>query len=92
MSTKSQPTASSGAYSSVRPFANPRSNVGTRSELLEQVAQMGLPGDQETPIKIEFDDICAASFRIRGSVAKTPCEVWKIMFPFTKSNQLNLVY
>ena len=69
------PSTTTADYSSSRPFSNPTSNVGTRFELLEQISEMGLSGDQEEPIKIEFDDIAAASFRIRGSVIKTPCEV-----------------
>ncbi|KAL9951142.1 hypothetical protein ACROYT_G043755 [Oculina patagonica] len=35
---------------------------------------MGFGGDTSKPVGIEFDDIVAASFRIRKGVGKTPCE------------------
>ena len=60
---------------SLNPFAEPRTSVAFSDELRERLKQMGFGGDTCKPIGIEFTDICAASFRIRKGVGKTPCEV-----------------
>lgn len=60
---------------SLNPFAEPRTSVAFSEELRNKLKQMGFGGDTSKPVGIEFDDIVAASFRIRKGVGKTPCEV-----------------
>lgn len=60
---------------SFNPFAQPRTSVAFSEELRKKLQQMGFGGDTSKPVGIEFDDIVAASFRIRKGVGKTPCEV-----------------
>ena len=60
---------------SLNPFAQPRTSVAFSEELRNKLQQMGFGGDTSKPIGIEFEDIVAASFRIRKGVGKTPCEV-----------------
>lgn len=66
---------------SLNAFAQPRTSVAFSDELRNKLKQMGFGGDTSKPVGIEFDDIVAASFRIRKGVGKTPCEVtltkWK---------------
>lgn len=59
---------------SLNPFAEPRTSVAFSEQLRDKLKQMGFGGDTEKPVGIEFDDIVAASFRIRKGVGKTPCE------------------
>lgn len=59
----------------LNPFAEPRTSVAFSEELRNKLKQMGFGGDAGKPVGIEFKDICAASFRIRKGVGKTPCEV-----------------
>lgn len=60
---------------SLNPFAEPRTSMAFSEELRNKLKQMGLCGETNKPVGIEFDDIVAASFRIRKGVGKTPCEV-----------------
>ncbi len=60
---------------SLNPFAEPRTSVAFSEELRNKLKQMGFGGNTSKPVGIEFDDIVAASFRIRKGVGKTPCEV-----------------
>lgn len=60
---------------SLNPFAEPRTSVAFSEQLRDKLKLMGFGGDTEKPVGIEFDDIVAASFRIRKGVGKTPCEV-----------------
>ncbi|KAK3730603.1 hypothetical protein QZH41_018826 [Actinostola sp. cb2023] len=57
------------------PFANPRTSVALSDHLTNKMKKMGMKGDSEDPIIIDFQDICAAAFRIRKGITKTPCEV-----------------
>lgn len=59
---------------SLNPFAEPRTSVAFSEQLRDKLKLMGFGGDTEKPVGIEFDDIVAASFRIRKGVGKTPCE------------------
>ena len=57
-------------------FSDPLvTSVSQSDELRAHLQKMSLKGDHEEPVPINFEDICAAAFRICKGVAKTPCEV-----------------
>jgi translation initiation factor 2 beta subunit (eIF-2beta)/eIF-5 len=62
----------------MNPFADPLTSVAMSDELRFKLQKMGIKGDSEEPILINFQDICAAAFRIGKGVYKTPCEVRSI--------------
>lgn len=66
---------SSSSNKEKSPFANPKTSVALSDKLKNKVAKIGLKGDSEEPIIIDFEDICAAQFRISKGITKTPCEV-----------------
>lgn len=65
------------------PFANPKTHVALSDGLTRKLKKMGMRGDSTDPIMIEFEDICAAEFRIRNRIMKTPCEVHNGVKPGT---------
>lgn len=42
--------------------------------------------DGENPVKIKFEDISMAEYKIRKSVIRTPCEVLQKDIPFSCNN------
>ena len=50
----------------IRPFENSANPL---------IRQLSLTGECQDPIKISFEDISAAAYRIKSGIRKTPCEV-----------------
>ena len=40
------------------------------------IKQLSLTGECNDPIKVSFEDISAAAYRIKNGIRKTPCEVF----------------
>ena len=51
----------------IRPFENSTNPL---------IRQLSLTGECLDPIKVTFEDISAAAYRIKNGIRKTPCEVW----------------
>ncbi|XP_028405288.1 uncharacterized protein LOC114527795 [Dendronephthya gigantea] len=52
--------------------------VALSARLREHLRNLSITGESENPFAISFEDVAAASFRIRKGIVRTPCEKTRI--------------